>query len=201
MRTINAGQEGFTLEDKDSYKGYTSVPAGVSGEQFITGSRGNNYRGLFQYVQDNKATTGEITATVDYWVHELNAADPVAGTGQIGFEIVAFDDATTVSVDLGGQADIFFGSGFISTGGTYQTVNVVDAATGFQEWEVTLDLGASGYNYIGVAIATSLTGLNPYGGTNGHTASFDDVSIIPEPATFALAAVGLLGFRRRRACR
>jgi len=177
MRTINNGQEGFLLEDKDSYKGYTSVPAGVSGEQFITGSRGRNFRGLFQYVQDNKATTGKITATIDYWVHELNAADPVAGAGDIAFEVVAFDDPATVRVDLGGTADIVNGSGFSSTGDTFQTASVVDAATGFQQLEATLDLGAGGYNYIGVAVGTSKKGLNPYNNASGNTASFDNLQV------------------------
>jgi len=177
VNRVDHGQEGFILEDKDSYKGYTSVPAGVSGEQFITGSRGNNFRGLFQYVHDNKATTGKITATIDYWVHELNALDPVAGTGDIAFEVVAFDDPATVKVDLGGTADIVNGSGFSSTGDTFQTASVVDATTGFQQLEATLDLGAGGYNYIGVAIGTSSKGLNPYNNASGNTASFDNLQV------------------------
>ncbi len=177
VRTVNHGQEGFLLEDKNAYKGFTSVPAGVSGEQFITGSRGNNFRGLFQYLQDNKATTGEIVATIDYWVHELNAADPVSGAGDFTFEVIAFDDPSTVNIDLGGSSDIATGSGFISSGGTYQTASVVDAATGFQERQAWLDLGASGYNYIGVVIGTSKSGLNPYNNASGNTASFDNLQV------------------------
>lgn len=177
MRSKDNGQEGFILEDKDSYKGFTSAPAGASGEQFITGSRGNNFRGLFQYIQDNKATTGKITATIDNWVHELKAIDPVAGAGDLSFEVIAFDDPATVNVDLGGTADIVTGSGFISTGDSYQTVSVADAATGFQELQATLDLGAGGYNYIGVAVATSKNGLNPYNNASGNTASFDNLQV------------------------
>lgn len=62
IKTINAGQEGQLLEDKDSYKGFTSAPAGVTGEQFITGSRGiNNTRGFLQYINDGASTTGTLT--------------------------------------------------------------------------------------------------------------------------------------------
>ncbi len=210
LRTVNHGQEGFILEDKDSYKGFTSAPSGVSGEQFITGSRGNNFRGLVQYIQDNKATTGEITATIDYWVHELNAATTVAGAGDISFEVFAFDDPSTVFADLGGTSDIVTGAGFISSGDAYQTVSVVDAATGFQELEVMLDLGATGYDYIGVAIATSSSGLNPYNNASGNTAGFDNLrvvgensdAVVPEPASIAIwSLLGLClagyGYRRR----
>lgn len=197
---INNGQEGHLLEDKDSYKGFTSAPAGVTGEQFITGSRGpNNTRGLLQYINDGGSTTGTLTLSIDYWVHELNASDSPAGGGNFSFEIIAFNDPATVLMDLGAGVDnpIISGTGYITSGGSYSSYTAVSAATGFQTLQASLDLGA-GYDYVGVAIGISA--FDPYGNANGETVSFDNLQVVPEPSAFALLGLSGLALllRRRR---
>lgn len=202
VKNINQGQEGFTLEDKDSYKGFTSAPTGVTGEQFITGSRSEgNTRGLLQYVNDGGATTGTVTFSFDYWAHELNALDSVAGDGSISVDFFATNDPTQLTVDLGAgdRYDVLTGSGFITSGTSgYTTISAVNATTGFQTMSFDLDLG-TGYDYVGVIIGVS--DFTPYDNASGETISFDNFQFtaIPEPSSALLGVMGsLLILRRRR---
>lgn len=137
--------------------------------------------------------------SIDYWVHELNASDSPAGGGDFSFEIIAFNDPSTVLMDLGaGVANpIISGSGYITSGGSYNSYTAVSATTGFQTLQASLDLGA-GYTYVGVAIGISA--FDRYGGTNGETVSFDNLQVVPEPSSTALLGLGGLALilRRRR---
>jgi len=101
MHRVNNGHNGGLLEDKDSYIGFTGIPTGVTGEQFLTVSRSGE-RADFQYIADGGVTTGQVTFSIDYWAHEINAGDPVSGGGEILFQVIAFNDASTVTVGIKG---------------------------------------------------------------------------------------------------
>lgn len=214
MKNLNNPKEGGLLEDKDSYiSGSTTAPAGVTGEQFITGSRGDGgaTRAYFQYTQDGGTTTGSVTFTLDYWAHELRDSDTPNGGGNLSFEVIAFNDPTTIEALMalkvaGVPQDLIRGTGFISSGEGYQFVNAVDAATGFQTLQATLDLG-TGFEYVGVVIGNS--GFDQAeAGRVGETVSFDNLQVIldpvvvPEPSAILLLAIGggaLVMVRRRKA--
>ena len=202
----NTGREGGILETTTGYKGAGAAPTGATGNQFVTSSRGGTaVRGLYQYVQDSSATTGALNFSIDYWAHELDSADTPDGTVQFNFEVFAFNTPGEVTVDvtdggLGTSLDNVSHSGtggFVTTGQNYQTVSAASAATGFQTYQVTLDLGATGYDYVGVAIST--IGDN-YDGASGETISFDNLSFspVPEPSAALLGGLGLLALLRRR---
>jgi hypothetical protein len=175
-RTDQNLEEGI-LENKSAY---TTEPAGVTGDQFYTfkSYRGPNQRSMFQYINDGQSTKGEITASIDYWVQGTDAgeADPA-----IFFQIIAFDDASTLKVDVtsaknagGIKAGTYISAG-LGSGDAPVTMVGVDEATGFQTLEYTLDLGTTGYNYIGVIFG--------YQGTDTETpfevkaASFDNLQV------------------------
>ena len=52
-----------------------------------------------------------------------------------------------------------------------------------------LDFGATGYDYVGICF---------YGENSGGTMEIDNVSVVPEPASLALIAAGLLTLPARR---
>ena len=189
-------------------------PANVTGDQYAFGSiaggdAGNssvpwNDRTFFQYVDDNFETKGEITVAIDYWAHIFsgNGGD---GSGQLGLEVIAFNDPLGINVDFGNAS----GNDYVNGAGTYissatglLSVSVVNASTGFQSFTpVTLDLGVAGYKYVGVAV--TIDGFdNNRTATNGDTLGIDNlvVTTIPEPSAFVLTALAGFGLiiRRRR---
>ena len=195
---INDGDKGGLLEDKDGHQGFTTVPAGVSGEQFFTYGRGSA-GSIFQYVNDGAATTGQVTFSIDYWAHENDTANPLGGNGDILLEIIAFNDPDTPIVNMRDD-DPVTGTGFITSGDTWTTVNVADAATGFQTLQATLDLG-TGYQYVGVIIGHD--NFDKYTDASGVVVSFDNLQVqpVPEPSAFTLiglAGIGLVLRRRRK---
>ncbi|MGB1129121.1 MAG: hypothetical protein ACPG4K_03645, partial [Haloferula sp.] len=171
---INDGDKGGVLEDKDSYQGFTAAPAGVSGEQFHTYGRGGSAGPLFQYIHDGATTTGEITFSIDYWAHENDPLNPTPNNeeGEIQLRVIAFNDPSTVFIDLRAD-DVATGTGFISAGETWTTINPVDASTGFQTLETTLHLGP-GYQYIGVIISHNK--FHKYSDPVGTVVSFDNLT-------------------------
>jgi len=62
---LNDGDKGGILEDKDTHQGFTTVPAGVTGEQFLTYGRGGGAGSIFQYIHDGGTAKGEFTFSVD----------------------------------------------------------------------------------------------------------------------------------------
>lgn len=173
---INEGDKGGVLEDKDDHQGFATIaPSNVSGEQFITYGRGGSAGAIFQYVNDGSSTTGQVTISIDYWAHENDVSNPVGGNGEILLEVIAFNDPSTVSVnmrDSGGNH--VTGSGFITSGHAWTSVGVVDATTGFQTLQATLDLG-KGYDYVGVVI--SHRNFDKFSDSSGAVVSFDNLTV------------------------
>ncbi len=167
--------------------------AGGTGLNYIWGSQQAGTwadRTFFQYIIDSKATRGKITATIDYWAHIRNGVGG-DGVGKIGLQLFAFDDLATVWVDTGNSSA---NNGYVNDGSASQNsgprtwancitstsnvltqVNVVDASTGFQTITTTLDLGASGYSYIGIAI--TIDEFESTSTANGDTVAFDNLVV------------------------
>jgi hypothetical protein len=183
------------------YNGQTTAPAGATGNQFYSVSRGDvQLRGIMQYVNDGAETTGQITINLDYWVHEVDPDTPRGGEVDISYEIFAFNDPSTVSFISGvntGTYDTIIGSGFISSGDTFTSYSPVSAATGFQTLTATLDLG-TGYQYVGVAIGVTGDAATDASDASATIPSFDNLRVVPEPGTVALLGLGGLALILRR---
>ena len=194
----------------------TTVPAGVTGNQFYTLSRAQNQmRGFMQYV-DTGGTSGDVTINLDYWVSELGGwIGSSGGSVWISYEIFAFNDpnligfqsstATTTPNDGNGYAVYGRNTGadpwirgatsYVGSGGTYVEYDSTAPGSGFQTLSETLNLGATSYQYIGVAVGV-------YGddgrAASGQVANFDNLAVVPEPAAAFLSCFGALLLLRRR---
>ena len=78
------------------------------------------------------------------------------------------------------------------------TFNETAGTSGWESKSLPFSTGTTVYDCI--AVAFGLDSFNA-GGSNNDSWQLDNVSIIPEPATLALASVGLLGLRRKRRSR
>lgn len=165
------------------------------------GNLDNKPRAVLQFAQDDKATKGTISVTIDLKFSSItsgmvanielyawNAGDAGSKLSQGGgggntavFNVTELGDATNL---LGGTGMAIAGTdanGFAAD--TWKTVTVdssVDLETGydFYAWRVGF-YGADGPNDV---------------------ASFDNLTVVPEPGSFALLGTGLLFLvaRRRR---
>ncbi len=190
---MNNGQ----LQDKDSYvTSNTTNPANVNGEQFLSYARVNQNRSAMQFINDGKSSIGTYTFSIDYWVAAY-AGGASAQTADIAFEVFAFNTADLGNVTWqarsnDGDFDTIKGTGYISAGGTYNTIAGTAASSGFQTVSYDLNLG-TGYDYIGVSITSDVNSAAVY-------SNFDNlqVSAVPEPSTSALLGLGGLALILRR---
>lgn len=206
--------------------GTETVPAGVDGSQFMSMSRADNQmRSWAQYVDTGlSGTTGDVTISIDYWVHELGGDGAVTGNAAggsafVAFQVFGFNDpalvghqfssGTSAPNDAGDQMIRLWdgaawqlatdpsvaGVDFVSSGGAFVEYLPTTTSAGFQTLTETISLGATSYQYIGIAIGT-------YGddgrGTVGETVSFDNLQVVPEPGSLALLGLGGLLIARRR---
>ena len=178
------------LEVSNNYKsGQTTVPAGVTGNQWYRASRADNQsRALMQYV-DTGGTSGDVTISIDHWSHELGGGTP-SGSTQLAFEIFAFNDPSQVgfmhSSVSGGPYDAIRGTNdggttwvaglnYVTTGTSgFETLDAVDASTGFSTLSKTLSLGAASYQYIGVSITFLGNDAN---GSAGEVTAIDNLTV------------------------
>ncbi|CAA6690036.1 MULTISPECIES: PEP-CTERM sorting domain-containing protein [unclassified Lentimonas] len=166
------------------------------------GNTDNKPRAVLQFAQDDKATTGTVSITIDFKFNntdtgmfgnvelfgwnapgagpELSVGGPTANSA--AFNATVLNDAVNL---LGGTGVAIDSSGF--TADTWQTATIIGS----------LDL-VTGYDFY--AWRVGFYGAD--GTPDGDIASFDNLVVVPEPGTYALLG-GLTGLvsvmlRRRR---
>lgn len=183
------------------YTGYASRHSISAGEGVGPAGSPTAHQGIGQIVQDAKASLGLYTFSFNY--------DLVGVTGGVlNWVVVGTDSTGTASADqlslrpeegvapdlalptnsIGANWTVLGSGSAALSGGTVSGLSVSSS----------INLGASGYEYIGVRLTTD--------GLAGTTRNiqWDNVAFtaIPEPATVGLIAGGLalalVGFRRRR---
>lgn len=172
----------------------------------IAGTTGSTYAwtdnragGLVQYAYDGKATqNATVTFTLDY-----RYANTATANGTFAIIAFAFNSTDTVTVDAGESAGTYFDATTdafkgIGPGTMFDAVPPLSSVstylidtdmTSFQTATVDLDLGATGYDYVGFFIVSD--------GSSGF--AFDNVTVsVPEPHAALLGSLGLLALLRRR---
>lgn len=148
-----------------------------------------NSRLLFQLIEDDKATTGEIT--INYSLNNLPGSNPFS----LNLHVFGFNKDTAWSLFTNNESGNPTGQQFTST-----TALTNDTGGAWQSFSTTVDLGATGYDQI--AIGFGYVGLN----TGNGQLQLDNVSVtaIPEPSTYpallGALAVGFVALRRRIKC-
>lgn len=146
-------------------------------------------QGLAQFVQDNKATTGSQTFSFTYGV--TVGAAVVGQTYNIRYHLLGVDTAGTGSADKVTTTVNTLGSNLV----VIQTGSITGLAAGATGTVNDVVALGTGYNYLGVRLIAYTTGT---GGNPANYVSFDNVQLVPEPASIAMLAIASLGLARRR---
>jgi len=179
------------IRDAPSYIASGGNPGGAMSS--IGGDGGRvNLRAALQFSEDSKATTGLNDFNIDVFLTTGTAAF-------YNVELYAWNDGDTgVALTVGGPS-----------GGGYNTSTFGAATTILNNVVIDIsDVTADTWTTVSLATDVDLgTGYDFYAWRIGHSNNanddmrFDNVSVVPEPSTIFLTALGLggLALRRRRA--
>ena len=168
---------------------YSADGGNGGGGGFIQSSSANERpRAVGFFADDAKATTGDVEASIDFKFGHVDQS--------LHVELYAWNNGQTAPVLSWGGGTANNSNYNVTTLGDAVTVRDTQiAASNLDAWQ-TISLGTltlnTGYDHYAWRVGI-------LGADNGTTFAFDNlVAGVPEPSTFALAALGLEGLRRRR---
>lgn len=154
--------------------------------------------GTFQIV--DVTSLGDISGQKLSFSYDMGrSSTTVGGAVNARYQVIGFNDKSTVNMDYFGLNAGFSGTGYdaiaINNGISAESMGLGNLTNSFGAADVTL---ASDYNYIGVFLAASDTGAS---NADGGFVAIDSVNltVIPEPATLGLISLmgGSMLFIRR----
>lgn len=188
---------GGTLQAKAGSTGRLMVGTGIT-----TGATSANNEGVFTVVGDG----GTISMTELY----VGGYSTYVGTGTLAFEVAAggvskITVSSIINLDLGGASSVanlnvtnpggFLGTIVLveNTGTTSAVVGLFDSLNGGSAAEgasVTIAGGVYTLTYMYDAVSKTVG--------SARSTTYNDIALIPEPATIALLTLGLIAIRRKK---
>lgn len=183
---------------------YVQSTSGGNPDNWASKSGGNQdrARAIAYAINDAKASTGDQTLSFDFHLGNKDG-NYAASTFEVRADVVGITSLPTWTT--GGQKfDLNTNQGSpiltklpLPTGANFDliaTKQLFDADVTAGGWTENLTLSVplgTGYDVIVVRMAT-------LGADSGNVVGFDNVQLVPEPATLALVAMGGLGLLARR---
>jgi len=197
---------GYTWLTVGTGWGATIKPADIGGAhggiaQMAGTQTGSRNRTIVQFIENTAGDSGDFELKFDVDFTDGSATDTKnvarvwgitdGGNGDWSFSTelnlqAKPDQTVALNADDGDSITVL------------ATFNETAGTSGWESKSLPFSTGTTVYDCI--AVAFGLDSFNA-GGSNNDSWQLDNVSIIPEPATLALASVGLLGLRRKRRSR